>query len=159
VTLFLVAHPEQVAQHQVMDNLLGGESWSYGQKTHLRFRGRGVYPTEGSCRFPLIVLQQTTQSFLATHNSVIPARPRDSTIRPFETRPVGEGHSRGGPHWEWSQVAYLPLHCKIIRLNCNAIQTLLKSNSNNYTSCVIFFYIAVATRRNLSRLFATSGRI
>src|ERR1035438_1459816 len=47
----------------------------YGKKTHLRFRGRGVYPTEGSCRFPLIVLQQTTQSFLATHNSVIPARP------------------------------------------------------------------------------------
>ena len=33
---------------------------SYGQKTHPRFRGRGVYPTEASCRFPLIVLQQTT---------------------------------------------------------------------------------------------------
>ena len=33
---------------------------SYGKKTHLRFQGRGVYPTEGSCRFPLIVLQQTT---------------------------------------------------------------------------------------------------
>jgi len=48
---------------------------SYGQKTHRRCRGRGVYPTEGSCRFPLIVLQQTTQSFLATHNSVIPACP------------------------------------------------------------------------------------
>jgi hypothetical protein len=47
----------------------------YGKKTHLRFRGKEVYPTEGSCRFPLIVLQQTTQSFLATHNSVIPARP------------------------------------------------------------------------------------
>jgi hypothetical protein len=26
---------------------------------------RGVYPTEGSCRFPPIVLQQTAQSFLA----------------------------------------------------------------------------------------------
>src|ERR1035437_4852092 len=36
---------------------------SYGNKTHLRFRGREVYPTEGSCRFSLIVLQQTTQSF------------------------------------------------------------------------------------------------
>ena len=35
----------------------------------------GGYPTEGSCRFPLIVLQQTTQSFLAMHHSVIPARP------------------------------------------------------------------------------------
>src|ERR1019366_7317109 len=45
----------------------------YGQKTHLRFQGRGVSPTEGSCRFPLIVLEQTTQPFLATHNSVIPA--------------------------------------------------------------------------------------
>src|ERR1039457_4518637 len=38
----------------------------------------GGYPTGGSCRFPLIVLQQTTQSFLATHNSVVPAR---SSIR------------------------------------------------------------------------------
>jgi hypothetical protein len=57
----------------------------YGQKTHLRFRGREVYPTEGSCRFPLIVLQQTTQSFLATHNSVIPARP---SIRQGEQQPV-----------------------------------------------------------------------
>src|ERR1022692_2452104 len=57
----------------------------YGQKTHLRFRGRGGSPTEGSCRFPLIVLQQTTQSFLATHNSVVPARP---SIRQGEQEPV-----------------------------------------------------------------------
>src|ERR1035437_10397466 len=39
----------------------------------------------GSCRFPLIVLQQTTQSFLATHNSVIPARP---SIRQWERQSV-----------------------------------------------------------------------
>src|ERR1035438_7752699 len=58
---------------------------SYGQETHLRFRGRGVYPTEGSCRFPLIVLEQTTESFPATHNSVIPARP---SIRQGEQEPV-----------------------------------------------------------------------
>src|ERR1019366_10829916 len=58
---------------------------SYGQETHLRFQGRGVSPTEGSCRFPLIVLQQTPQSFLATHNSVIPARP---SIRQGEQEPV-----------------------------------------------------------------------
>src|ERR1019366_8595835 len=58
---------------------------AYGQKTHLRCQGRGVYPTEGSCRFPLIVLQQTTQSFLATHNSVIPARP---SIRQGKQEPV-----------------------------------------------------------------------
>jgi hypothetical protein len=57
----------------------------YGQETHLRVQGRGVYRTEGSCRFPLIVLQQTTQSFLATHNSVIPARP---SIRQWEQEPV-----------------------------------------------------------------------
>src|ERR1022692_4224169 len=57
----------------------------YGQETHLRFRARGVYPTEASCRFPLIVLQQTTQSFLATHNSVLPARP---SIRQGEQEPV-----------------------------------------------------------------------
>src|ERR1019366_2008812 len=54
---------------------VGNLSCPYGKKTHLRFRGREVYPTEGSCRFPLIVLQQTTQPFLATHNSVVPARP------------------------------------------------------------------------------------
>src|ERR1017187_9193532 len=57
----------------------------YGKKTHLRFQGMGVPPTEGSCRFPLIVLQQTTQSFLATHNSVVPARP---SIRQGEQEPV-----------------------------------------------------------------------
>src|SRR5450759_2855151 len=57
----------------------------YGQKTHLRFQGRGVSPTEGSCRFPLIVLRQTTQPFLATHNSVIPARP---SIRQGDEEPV-----------------------------------------------------------------------
>ena len=61
------------------------ESRPYGQETHLRVQGRGVYQTEGSCRFPLIVLQQTTQSFLATHNSVIPARP---SIRQWEQEPV-----------------------------------------------------------------------
>src|ERR1019366_5525776 len=60
-------------------------SRAYGQKTHPRFRGRGVYPTEASCRFPLIVLQQTTQSFLATHNSVVPARP---SMRQGEQQPV-----------------------------------------------------------------------
>src|ERR1019366_6382307 len=32
----------------------------YGKTTHLRFRGRGVSPTEGSCRFPFILLQQTS---------------------------------------------------------------------------------------------------
>src|ERR1035437_3265328 len=39
----------------------------------------------GSCRFPLIVLQQTTQSFLATHNSVTPTCP---SIRQGEQEPV-----------------------------------------------------------------------
>ncbi len=58
---------------------------AYGKKTHIGFRGRGVYPTKGSCRFPLIVLQQTTQSFLATHNSVILGR---SSIRQGEQEPV-----------------------------------------------------------------------
>src|ERR1035438_2976965 len=62
-----------------------GEFTPYGKKTHLRFRGRGVYATEGSCRFPLIVLQQTTQSFLATYNSAIPARP---SIWQWEQQPV-----------------------------------------------------------------------
>jgi hypothetical protein len=37
-------------------------SISYGQKTHLRFQGRGVYPTEGSCRFPLIVISPASSS-------------------------------------------------------------------------------------------------
>src|ERR1039458_5503702 len=54
-------------------------------KKLIRFRGGGVYATEGSCRFPLIVLEQTTESFLATHNSVVPARP---SIRQWEQPPV-----------------------------------------------------------------------
>src|ERR1035438_5999977 len=58
---------------------------SYGQKTHPRLQGMGVPPTEASCRFPLIVLQQTTESFFATHNSVVPARP---SIRPGEQQSV-----------------------------------------------------------------------
>src|ERR1039457_5708539 len=58
---------------------------AYGQETHLCFQGRGVPPTEGSCCFPLIVLQQTTQSFLATHDSAIPARP---SIRQGEQQSV-----------------------------------------------------------------------
>jgi len=46
---------------------------------------KGSLPDRGSCRFPLIVLQQTTQSFLATHDSVIPARP---SIRQWDQQPV-----------------------------------------------------------------------
>src|ERR1019366_3540156 len=42
----------------------------YGKKTHLRFRGREVYPTEGSCRFPLIVLQQAAQPLPTPHLSL-----------------------------------------------------------------------------------------
>jgi len=34
----------------------------YGQETHLRFQGRGVYRTEGSCRFPLIVVVHASAS-------------------------------------------------------------------------------------------------
>src|ERR1035438_5289963 len=63
-------HRKEICSHQNIP---------YGKKTHLRFRGREVYPTEGSCRFPLIVLQQTTQSFLATHDSVIPEVGRASS--------------------------------------------------------------------------------
>ena len=61
---------------------LGGRQLGAGSSA---FQGRGVSPTEGSCRFPLIVLEQTTQPFLATHNSVIPARP---SIRQGEEEPV-----------------------------------------------------------------------
>src|ERR1019366_3744892 len=81
--LFSVAGCQLAISRVGMENSLSEHP--YGKKTHLRFQGRGVYPTEGSCRFPLIVLQQTTQSFLATHNSVIPARP---SIRQWEQEPV-----------------------------------------------------------------------
>jgi hypothetical protein len=74
---------EQMARNVTMED--AGFLIPYGQKTHLRFQGRGVSPTEGSCRFPLIVLEQTTQPFLATHYSVIPARP---SIRQGEEEPV-----------------------------------------------------------------------
>jgi hypothetical protein len=39
---------------------------AYGKKTHLRFRGREVYPTEGSCRLALIVFQQAAQALPAS---------------------------------------------------------------------------------------------
>src|SRR5450759_1567483 len=39
------------------DNARRLEVTSDGQKTHLRVQGRGVNPPEGSCRFPLIVLE------------------------------------------------------------------------------------------------------
>ena len=58
-----------------------------------------------------------------------------------------------------SPVGELPIHSKIIRTCCNAIQTLLQLNSNNYSSCDVFIYFAVATCRNMSRLFATNGGI
>src|ERR1035437_6927191 len=47
---------------------------AYGQETHLRFQGRGVSPTEGSCRFPLIVLQQTSLIFTGVKSRVLQLR-------------------------------------------------------------------------------------
>ena len=40
--------------------------YPYGQESHLRFRGREVYPTEGSCRLALIVFQQAAQALPAS---------------------------------------------------------------------------------------------
>jgi hypothetical protein len=54
-------------------------------KKHIFASKEASPPTEGSCRFPLIVFQQTTQPFLATHNSVIHARP---SIRQWEQKLV-----------------------------------------------------------------------
>jgi hypothetical protein len=75
VYILLVLHDAHPHPDSTLDRRDHTPITPYGKKIHLRFRGREVYPTEGSCRFPLIVLQQTTQSFLAPHNSVIPARP------------------------------------------------------------------------------------
>ena len=48
--LMLTASGKQgVPQGGVISPLLS--NISYGQKAHLRFQGRGVYPTEGSCPY------------------------------------------------------------------------------------------------------------
>jgi len=41
---------------------------------------------------------------------------------------------RTSDHLVPNQVAYLPIHCNLIRTCCNAIQTLLQLNSNNSSS-------------------------
>ena len=57
---------------------------AYGQK--LIFASEeGGFADRRLMPLPAIVLQQTTQSFLATHNSVLPARP---SIRQGEQEPV-----------------------------------------------------------------------
>jgi hypothetical protein len=74
------------ARHNGLHNRKGpSRPIPYSQETHLLFQGRGVSPTEGSCRFPLMVLEQITQSLLATRDSVIPARP---SVRQWEQEPV-----------------------------------------------------------------------
>jgi hypothetical protein len=44
-------------------------------------------------------------------------------------------------------VGDLPIHCKIIQVHCNAIQTLLQLNSNNYKFCALLNYFAVVDFR------------
>jgi hypothetical protein len=58
----------------------------------------------------------------------------------------------GGPRN--NQVVDLPIHCKIIRIRCNAIQTILQLNSNNYSSCEKAGYFAVAVFRGEWRRMA-----
>src|SRR5664280_244890 len=58
------------------------------------------------------------------------------------TRLVGREELPPGP------VLDPPVHCKIIRIHCSAIKTLLQLNSNNSNQCDVFIYFAVATCRN-----------
>jgi len=46
-----------------------------------------------------------------------------------------------------NQVVDLRTHCKIIRIHCSAIQTLLQLNSNNSNWCALRNYFAVAGGR------------
>jgi hypothetical protein len=48
-------------------------------------------------------------------------------------------------------------YCNLIQTCCNAIQTLLQLNSNNYNSCDVFIYFAVAGFRGGWRVFAGFG--
>jgi hypothetical protein len=48
----------------------------------------------------------------------------------------------------------LPIHCKIIQICCNAIQTLLQLNSNNSNHCGEGGYLAVAVFRGEWRRMA-----
>ena len=56
----------------------------------------------------------------------------------------------------WNQVG-LPIHCKVIQTCCNAIQTLLKSNSNNSTNCDVFIYFSVRRFSQVWQVFAGFG--
>ena len=73
-----------ISRNFLFDLENGTMVYAFMAKTHPLPR-KGSYPTEGSSRFPGIVLQQTSQSFFSTHNSVIPARP---SIRQWEQQPV-----------------------------------------------------------------------
>jgi hypothetical protein len=59
---------------------------------------------------------------------------------PFGMNPLRDYEAPPVPN----RAAYLPIHCKTIRTRCNAIQTLLQLNSNNYTICGFPIYFAVA---------------
>jgi hypothetical protein len=48
-------------------------------------------------------------------------------------------------------VVDLLIHCNPIQTRCNAIQTILQLNSNNYTNCAFQNYFAVAGYRGIWR--------
>jgi hypothetical protein len=56
----------------------------------------------------------------------------------------------------WSRPRWLtcPIYCKIIKVHCNAIQTLLQLNSNNSNICGKVRYFAVAVFRGEWRRMA-----
>jgi hypothetical protein len=69
---------------------------------------------------------------------------------------IGVVHCRAHEVWSPTRVD-LPFHCKIIQTCCNAIQTLLRSNSNNSNQCAVLIYFAVAAIRGEWRRIATFG--
>src|ERR1019366_335056 len=74
-------------------------------------------------------------------------------IRPTATQGIIADLKRP-PH---GPVGELPPHCRITQTCCNANQTLLQLNSNNYTVCEFGRYFAVAVFRGEWRFFAVFG--
>ena len=69
---------------------------------------------------------------------------------PFGMNPLRDYEAPPVPN----RAAYLPIYCKTIRTRCNAIQTLLQLNSNNYKQCAFQNYSALAGFRGFSRVMA-----
>src|ERR1017187_546942 len=88
----------RLAKELCSASLLCAKLISYGKKTHLRFRAREVYPTDGSCRLPLIVTSADHPVVPCNAQFRSPRSPLDSAMEtaagsacPGDCAPRGNG--------------------------------------------------------------------